>query len=88
MYENEQMRLEYIQELKRRFEEEKRQLEAELVPAHARAHALRCGGAAGLRCISAGRAGARRRCGALKRRARAGADARGAPRRARETRGG
>ncbi|EKX45673.1 hypothetical protein GUITHDRAFT_152661 [Guillardia theta CCMP2712] len=33
-YENEQMRLEYIQELKRRFEEEKRSLETELVRMH------------------------------------------------------
>jgi len=34
VYENEQMRLEYIQELKRRFEDEKRALEAELVRMH------------------------------------------------------
>ena len=33
-YENEQMRLEYIQELKRRFEDEKRTLESELVRMH------------------------------------------------------
>ena len=34
VFENEQMRLEYIQELKRRFEEEKRTLESELVRMH------------------------------------------------------
>jgi hypothetical protein len=33
-YENEQMRLEYVQELKRRFEDEKRAMEGELVRMH------------------------------------------------------